>query len=916
MAKKPDAFSEFSLDLPQSKDEVISQPIGPTVPNLFPTTTTLYRLAIIGEAPGADEVSEGKPFVGMSGRFLDSLLSKLSILRSACFIGNVCQHRPPGNDISKFDLDGPEITSGLTTLSNDLISFKPNLCLLLGRTALWAAKGTKAIFDWRGSVFFGETPTFLNLKCLASYHPAYCLRQYSETPVLLFDLKRALKESHAPTITIPCRDLSCTPSFPSLVDQLDRAFSERRHLSADIEGGVSSVSCISFSNDSNTSFIVPFTKLDGSSYWTIEEEMILWRKVSQILASPLIHKTWQNGLYDRFVLQWAHGLLIRNNQDDTLLKWWELYCELEKSLAFQTSILTDQPFYKFQRKTEDQESFYRYCCMDSAITFECNQKLEGAMRPEQKTHYHFNISVLNSLLYMELRGIKYDQSLASKRLVEIEDHVFVHQSRLDSLALELGALETLDFSKANPEILSQVQTLCGYKKDPSTPKKNFLEDGYWEAVEPLQWTAPLTPAQQGRLSSMAGCTMNTKSPKFKTFLYETCGLPTQWKIDPISKEPRIVSDYATLLKLSKSHTHPVLNLGLELSRLRTRAQMLRIRSFNGRMHCSYNLVGSETGRVTSSKSMLYVKGKRVGGNMQTIPDDWEVFEEDHPIRQGMRDLFLTDEDCYLAKCDLKGADGWTIGAYMKMLGDPTMLDDLLFGIKPAQVVAYILVHGQDSYLKLSRDRDALKSTISYSITKEMWEYFVSKIGIWGTFYTMGPRSLAQNVFIQSEGKVNLNESQARDFQRCILVRYNAPLWQNWMQRQIQAHPYPFTLTASNGFTRRFYNRKAEVLGEALAHLPQVYTTYATLLAASRLWNDPENRLSHTHGCKLRVEPLHQVHDELLVQFRTEDASWALTKIRQWFNNPITIANQKIIIPFDGSYGTTWAMDDKSKVGSI
>ena len=137
-----------------------------------------------------------------------------------------------------------------------------------------------------------------------------------------------------------------------------------------------------------------------------------------------------------------------------------------------------------------------------------------------------------------------------------------------------------------------------------------------------------------------------------------------------------------------------------------------------------------------------------------------------------------------------------------------------------------------------------------------------------------------------------------------------------MQRQIQAHPYPFTLTASNGFTRRFYNRKAEVLGEALAHLPQVYTTYATLLAASRLWNDPENRLSHTHGCKLRVEPLHQVHDELLVQFRTEDASWALTKIRQWFNNPITIANQKIIIPFDGSYGTTWAMDDKSKVGSI
>jgi hypothetical protein len=81
------------------------------------------------------------------------------------------------------------------------------------------------------------------------------------------------------------------------------------------------------------------------------------------------------------------------------------------------------------------------------------------------------------------------------------------------------------------------------------------------------------------------------------------------------------------------------------------------------------------------------KAKRVGGNMQTIPGDWDMEDKEHPLTQGMRDLFVADPGCYIGKCDLKGADGWTIGAYMAMLGDSTMLEDLKFGLKPAQIVA-------------------------------------------------------------------------------------------------------------------------------------------------------------------------------------------------------------------------------------
>jgi len=122
--------------------------------------------------------------------------------------------------------------------------------------------------------------------------------------------------------------------------------------------------------------------------------------------------------------------------------------------------------------------------------------------------------------------------------------------------------------------------------------------------------------------------------------------------------------------------------------------------------------------------------------------------------------------------------------------------------------------------------------------------------------------------------------------------------------------------------RQFFGRnsklKCEILGEALAHVPQVVTTYATLLAARNLWTDPDNRIPNPsgHGSLLRIEPLHQVHDELVVQWKIEDTAWAKQKIAQWFKNEITVAGQRIVIPYDGAYGTNWSMDEKGKVGTI
>jgi DNA polymerase I-like protein with 3'-5' exonuclease and polymerase domains len=116
------------------------------------------------------------------------------------------------------------------------------------------------------------------------------------------------------------------------------------------------MSCISFATAANEAFIVPFTNMDGSSYWSLEEEVKIWTLLVKVLGDPGIKKILQNSLYDRFVLQYGYEVVVKGIVDDTLVKHWELYAEMRKSLAFLCSIYTKQPYYKEMRvQAEEME---------------------------------------------------------------------------------------------------------------------------------------------------------------------------------------------------------------------------------------------------------------------------------------------------------------------------------------------------------------------------------------------------------------------------------------------------------------------------------------------------------------------------------------------------------------------------------
>ena len=405
-----------------------------TVPNVFPTShNASYRIAVIGEAPGKDEIEQGEPFVGQSGRLLNQLLSNVGLVRQALFIGNVCQHRPPNNDIEEFQWGGQEVQSGLNNLFCDLEQFKPNLCLLLGSTALRAFKDEEASLTYyRGSVFRGHG----GYKCLATYHPAAILRQYDWLQVLALDLQRAAQEGRHTNIVVPERYLLVPPpSFEWVIERLFEIELRETPISIDIEGGTTGMHCISIATSATHSFIIPFSTTNGFSYWSEYEEDRIWASLSRVLANPKVPKILQNSLYDNFVLSYTYQCPIVNVRDDTMFKHWECYCELPKSLGFMASIYTSQPPWKDDRKTPDLETYWKYCCTDSAVTYEINDVLTSELADSlaSQQHYGFNLQLLYPLLYMELRGFRFDVEKAKDKCEKLDTEIASLNQRLSTL---------------------------------------------------------------------------------------------------------------------------------------------------------------------------------------------------------------------------------------------------------------------------------------------------------------------------------------------------------------------------------------------------------------------------------------------------------------------------------------------------
>jgi uracil-DNA glycosylase len=134
------------------------------------------RVLILGEAPGADEDREGRPFVGRAGQLLDRMFAAIGLSRTspdsetALYITNVLPWRPPGNR----DPEPGEIAMMLPFVERHISLVDPQVIVVVGNTPLFALTGAKGILRARGN--WSEA---LGKPLLPMTHPAYLLRNPS-----------------------------------------------------------------------------------------------------------------------------------------------------------------------------------------------------------------------------------------------------------------------------------------------------------------------------------------------------------------------------------------------------------------------------------------------------------------------------------------------------------------------------------------------------------------------------------------------------------------------------------------------------------------------------------------------------------------------------------------------------------------
>jgi uracil-DNA glycosylase family 4 len=143
-------------------------------------------LAFVGEAPGADEDAQGRPFVGKAGQLLNRIIEAMGMTRQDVYICNILKCRPPANRNPRPD----EIESCEPFLVKQLQALKPKVICALGTFAAHALLKTEIPI----TRLRGRFHTYRGMPLMPTYHPAYLLRNPAAKKQVWEDVQMIMKE--------------------------------------------------------------------------------------------------------------------------------------------------------------------------------------------------------------------------------------------------------------------------------------------------------------------------------------------------------------------------------------------------------------------------------------------------------------------------------------------------------------------------------------------------------------------------------------------------------------------------------------------------------------------------------------------------------------------------------------------------
>jgi len=147
-------------------------------------------ILFIGEAPGADEDAQGRPFVGRAGQLLTKVINAMGLTRSDVYIANILKCRPPGNR----DPRPSEVVSCLPVLRHQIRIIDPKVIVCLGGVSAKTLLQT----DMPVGRLRGTFHDYEGIPLLVTYHTAYLLRNPAGKAQVWDDMKKVLHKLGLP----------------------------------------------------------------------------------------------------------------------------------------------------------------------------------------------------------------------------------------------------------------------------------------------------------------------------------------------------------------------------------------------------------------------------------------------------------------------------------------------------------------------------------------------------------------------------------------------------------------------------------------------------------------------------------------------------------------------------------------------
>lgn len=353
--------------------------------------------------------------------------------------------------------------------------------------------------------------------------------------------------------------------------------------------------------------------------------------------------------------------------------------------------------------------------------------------------------------------------------------------------------------------------------------------------------------------------------QLQEFFYKKMALPEEWIFQKGVKKLSMNREVLEKLDLHL-YARPIVATILAIRTIAKQIEVLETEvSSDGRMRTSYNIGGTETGRLSSSAA-----SDGTGSNLQNI-EAW------------LRRMFISDEGKVLIVIDLEQAEsrevGWLCGT---LFNDWTYLDACEGGDLHTTTCQLIWPN-----LGWTSDPKANKALAERGFYRHYSYRDMSKRGGHGSNYYGKPYTMARHLKVPAN---LMDEFQTKYFSAFPAI----PRWHRAVAEQLQTTSI---LTTPWGRERQFFGRATDdtTLREAIAFVPQSATADRTNLGLLNIWKTIP-----------RAQLLAQTHDSITMQCDAKDVDSIVPAALACMEIPIKSGGRTMIVPGEAKVGFNWA----------